>query len=185
MRLSSLPGRVSRRTIFSNASGKEERMPRGRPPKGPDIVDSLEGDNDAKLRLKTVLETVTGELSIAEACERLEICEARFHRLRQDVLQIALDDLKPKRLGRPPRKEPSEKEKRLTELEKENDQLKFELYAAFARTELAFALPHVITDEGREMIKKKAEEARRYQAQQKKCAEKKKRRTTRKQERKR
>ena len=38
-----------------------------RPPKGPKLVDSLEGDEHTKARLRVVLETITGETPIAEA----------------------------------------------------------------------------------------------------------------------
>ena len=76
-------------------------MPRGRPAKGPKLVEGLEGSDEAKKRLEVVLETIAGKIGIDEACETLDIGKTAFHKLRARVLQSALIDLEPKPLGRP------------------------------------------------------------------------------------
>jgi hypothetical protein len=81
--------------------------------------------------------------------------------MRRDALQAALDGLAPGVSGRPKRKDVEVDPKRLDAMERENDELRFELQAAFVRTELALAMPHVLTRKGRAEIKKKAREARR------------------------
>ena len=53
-------------------------MGRGRPPKGLSHVDSLPGEKAEKERLKTILATVTGDLSVKEACGRLEPEEPHY-----------------------------------------------------------------------------------------------------------
>jgi len=112
-----------------------------RPPKGPRLVDSLDGDEETKERLKTVLETIAGETPIADACARLGIGEARFHVLRKEALQGALAGIAPKPLGRPPKAAPSAEAQRVGELEAQVDQLGTELQASQIREELAVAFP--------------------------------------------
>ncbi len=71
---------------------------RGRTPSGPEYVDRLPGSETAKDRLKVVLETMTGTVRVHEACDRLQICEQRFHQLRR--LSSARGDAA--RIGRHP-----------------------------------------------------------------------------------
>ena len=73
----------------------------GRKPAGPQIAERLEGSPSAKQRLKVILETITGQLTVSEACEQLGIGESRFHTLRYQTLQATLEALEPRRLGRP------------------------------------------------------------------------------------
>ena len=54
-------------------------MGRGRPPKGLSHVDSIPGDPEAKRRLKAILATMSGDLTVKEACEHLGVSESRFH----------------------------------------------------------------------------------------------------------
>lgn len=77
-------------------------MPAGRPPKGPDLVDGLEGSAEARRRLKLVLETIQGERTVAEAVAMLGISESRFHAIRENALAGALETLEPLPRGRPP-----------------------------------------------------------------------------------
>ena len=65
---------------------------------------------------------------------------ARFHQLRHDFLQDALDGQLPRPLGRPPR---AETDVRIVELEQEVAALRVELHAARVREEIALALPQV------------------------------------------
>ena len=58
---------------------------------GPRHVKHLSGSERAKLRLSMILKTMLGELTVAEACAQLQVCESRFHALRNVWLQEALE----------------------------------------------------------------------------------------------
>ena len=136
-------------------------MAAGRPPEGPQHVNRLEGDDEAKRRLRVVLETLSGTKSIEEACDELHVSASRFHEMRREALQSALDGLAPGASGRPRRPEPDADPERLSTLEDQNRELQAELLASMVRTEIALALPHLFTRKARAEIKKKAREARR------------------------
>jgi transposase-like protein len=121
---------------------------RGRHPAGPNYVDKLAASVVAKDRLKEVLETMVGEGRVQEACQRLGVCEQRFHQLRQEAMEGALTALEPGVPGRPTQTVSPEQE-RIGALEEEVAALKVELRAAKAREEIALALPRVVktTDE--------------------------------------
>lgn len=113
---------------------------RGRYPSGPEYVEQLEGSAQAKQRLRVVLETMTGKYRVQEACQLLDICEQRFHQLRAELLQAALEQLEAKPAGRP-RSQPVP-----VEAEAVRDRLadmELELRVAQVREEIALALPHV------------------------------------------
>lgn len=118
-------------------------MSRGRPPAGPRLVDGLEGSEAAKERLRVVLQTVAGELSVLEACARLSVSEARFHELRAEVLQMALQHLEPKPAGRPAR-QPHPQAAEMATLKEQIQELKIELRATQIREELALLMPGVL-----------------------------------------
>ena len=107
---------------------------RGRLPVGPEYVDQLDGSAAAKERLKVVLQTLAGECRVLEACERLGICEQRFHQLRQEALEAALAGLEPGLPGRPAHT-PSPAEQQVRTLEGQLARLEVELRAAKAREE--------------------------------------------------
>lgn len=115
---------------------------RGRTPWGPEYVDHLAGSDVAKERLKVVLETMTGTLRVREACERLNICEQRFHQLRQHVMETALASLEPGSPGRPARPV-SPEEQRIRELKEQLLAKDVELKTAKVREEIALTLPRV------------------------------------------
>ena len=115
---------------------------RGRKPTGAKLVEHLDGSERAKARLKAILQTLSGERSIPEACEELGIAESLFHRVRGEVLQTALSRLEPRPLGRPP-SPPSPGDGRRAELQEENLRLQTELKAAEVRRELAEKLPRL------------------------------------------
>jgi hypothetical protein len=117
-------------------------MPAGRKPKGPDLVDGLEASALARQRLKVVLQSVAGEISVAEACRALDLSEAGFHKLRARILRGALDEAEPKTLGRPPKERPVET---VVALEKQIADLWADLRAAQIREQLALLMPHVMT----------------------------------------
>ena len=115
---------------------------RGRRPAGPEYVDHLPGSEQAKERLKVVLETVAGRCRIQEACRRLGISEPRFHQLRQQVLEAALERLEPQPAGRKPAPR-SPEQIRLDALADELAAKDVELRAAQVRAEIALTLPRV------------------------------------------
>jgi transposase-like protein len=116
---------------------------RGRKPTGANLVEHLEGSERAKIRLKAILETVSGQRTIPDVCQELGIRESMFHKMRSEVLQTAIGRLEPRPLGRPPQR-PRPEQQRLTELEQENLDLRVELKAAEVRRELAEKLPRLV-----------------------------------------
>ncbi len=75
--------------------------PTGRKPAGPQIAERLEGSPVAKQRLEVILEAIAGRWTVPEACRQLGIGESRFHELRNQTLQVTLEALEPRPLGRP------------------------------------------------------------------------------------
>jgi hypothetical protein len=63
---------------------------RGRRPVGPELIDRLAGSDEARRRAKVVLQTMTGELRVQEACERLGLSEQRFEAIRQEAIEGAV-----------------------------------------------------------------------------------------------
>ena len=118
-------------------------MRRGRPPKGPGLVDGLPGSAVAKRRLRLILETIAGDRSVGEACAVLGIGEAAFHKLRSRFLQESVDLLEPRPAGRPASSPPAGAQSQ-TDLEAEIRQLHLDLQAARVRAELALAMPQVL-----------------------------------------
>jgi hypothetical protein len=117
----------------------------GRKPMGSALVQRLEGSERAKLRLQVILDTLAGRLKIEEACQRLGIGEAMFHRVRTEVLEAALERLEPRPLGRPPR-QPTADDAELAQQAERIGELEAELHLAEVRQELAQVLPHVVDD---------------------------------------
>lgn len=118
-------------------------MSRGRPPSGPSLADKVEGSEQAKERLKVILQTISGEISIPDACRQLGLSEARFHELRQEWMQAACTALEPKPMGRP-KEMTFEEEVELLRLHRENRSLEKHLRAAQIREEIAVAMPHLL-----------------------------------------
>jgi transposase-like protein len=115
----------------------------GRKPLGPALVEHLEGSDNAKERLELILSTLAGQISVVAAAERLGISEAMFYKVRHRVLQVCLEDLEPKPLGRPPVRLTEDQQQR-QELETQVSALQRELAAQSVRVELLQALPHVV-----------------------------------------
>lgn len=112
-----------------------------RPPEGVGHVERLDGPEDLKRRLRVLLDTLAGRVSVAQACEELGVSESRLHELRRQALTGALGALMPKPAGRPAAAEtttPREKE-----LEARVQELEVDLQAALVRTELALAMPEL------------------------------------------
>jgi hypothetical protein len=107
----------------------------------------LDGSVQEKHRLRVILDVMGGAMSVKRACEVLGVSEARFHQLRRQVLQGALDSLAPRRAGRP-RAEVPEDSPQVEQLKRQVQELEVELQAALVRTELALAMPQVLIDRG-------------------------------------
>ena len=105
----------------------------GRKPLGTGHVDPLSGSERAKLRLATILNTLRGELRIADACQQLGVCESRFFAMRNHWLQEALELLEPRSAGRPPKAQVDPRQK---ELEQTNSQLEQQLLEAQVRRDV-------------------------------------------------
>jgi hypothetical protein len=115
----------------------------GRKPAGPQIADRLEGSPVAKQRLEVILETITGQLTVLQACQQLGVGESRFHALRNQTLQATLEALEPRPLGRPAKPtspEPAE----VDELQAELRRLHTELELAQVQLRLASIHPALI-----------------------------------------
>lgn len=115
----------------------------GRKPMGSELVEHLTGSELAKERLEMILETLSGQLLISDACEKLGIGESRFHQLRMDVLRAGLAKLEPGVPGRPSTTLSADAE-RAAQLERELEELREELRIYEVRQEVAEVLPHVI-----------------------------------------
>lgn len=125
----------------------------GRKPLGPALVEHLEGSPLAKERLELILATNAGQITVVEAARQLGISEAMFYKLRNRVLQVALADLEPKPLGRPPETN-SEEAQQQAALAARVAELERDLAAQTVRLELAQVLPHVVQSPAAAALKK-------------------------------
>jgi hypothetical protein len=116
-------------------------MSRGRRPTGPDYVWKLTGSAQACQRLEVILQTLGGAQSVAGACSVLGIAPTRFHQLRQEALQAAVQSLEPGLAGRPASRTPVDP--RIDQLRAEVRDLQLQLQAAEVRAELAAVLPRL------------------------------------------
>lgn len=98
-----------------------------RPTKGVEHVKRIDGSEDARSKLRWVLETLSGAATIEEACADLGISPARFAVIREQMLSGAMAALEPKPLGRPPRPRPDPEVEALLA---ENRELKRDLEAS-------------------------------------------------------
>jgi len=118
-----------------------------RPPEGVGHVDRLDGPEDLKWRLRVLLETIVGSVSVAQACEELGVSESRLHELRRQALVGALGALMPKPAGRPATSETTTAREK--DLEARIGELEVDLQAALVRTELALAMPELFRGRGK------------------------------------
>ena len=118
---------------------------------GPALVQNLDGSQRAKQRLEVILATITGQITIEQACQRLVIGPSRFYQMRTEVLEASLEYLEPRPMGRPAHVQTAE-EARCDELQQQVEQLRAELKISGVREEIARAMPHLAED--RERLKK-------------------------------
>ncbi len=111
----------------------------GRKPAGSKLVEGLSGSDFAKNRLQQVLRTLSGEVTIEEACAKLQISRTRFYDLRQSLLDGMVEHLEPRPAGRPFQKPDVPED--VAVLERRIAQLELELEASKIRTELNTFLP--------------------------------------------
>lgn len=125
-----------------------------RPPAGVGHVDRLDGPEELKWRLRVLLETLVGHISVAQACEELGVSESRLHELRRQALVGALGALMPRPPGRPAVAEtlPPREQELLTRI----GELEVDLQAALVRTELALAMPELFRGKKNRRRRKKA-----------------------------
>lgn len=121
-----------------------------RPPDGLKHVDRLDGPKDLNRRLRLILATVTGELTIEQACAELGIERARLQVLRKRALYGARDALAPGQPGRPPKPPPAAETSRVAALEAQLKELEGQLIAARVREEIALTMPHLLVREKKE-----------------------------------
>jgi hypothetical protein len=114
----------------------EEPFMRGRRPAGPEYIERLEGSALAKVRAKVVLQTMARELTVAQACAQLGICEQRFYQLREEHLSDFVAGFEPGQPGRPPRT-PSLAEQQIRDLQEQLAAKDVALRTALAREEIA------------------------------------------------
>jgi hypothetical protein len=116
---------------------------RGRPVKGAELVNDIGGSHAARERLRIILQTLAGTMSIQEASSVLGIKRSGFHKLRRQFLAQATGLLEPRPRGRQ-RREPTEAELELAKLRQELIQTKLDLKAQQIREEIALVMPHLL-----------------------------------------
>jgi transposase InsO family protein len=109
---------------------------RGRYPSGPEAVERLGGSDEAKRRLRVLLEVLSGRCRVKDTCARLGLGEARLEQLRRRALLGALAALEPRPGGRPPRRR-AVTASQVEELAARVRELELELRVAQARAEVA------------------------------------------------
>lgn len=126
---------------------------RGRKPSGTKLLDKFTASPRAQTRMRVILETLSGQKTIAEACGELGIGEAMFHRIREQALAAALQALEAKPMGRP-RTARSVPASQWAGLEQEQKDLKIALHTAEVRAEIAQSMPHLLRRKGRNKKKR-------------------------------
>ncbi len=123
-------------------SGGQSR--RGRKPSGAKLVDAFDGSALAKRRLKVILQTLSGELRVADACERLGINQAAFYKMRRRFLDESVAGLEPRKPGRRAGEEEPEE---VAALCREIAELTYRLRTTEIRARIARTMPHLLVPE--------------------------------------
>lgn len=134
-------------------SSNGESVRRGRPVKGSELVEGLEASAGARLRLRLVIETISGSVTVAEACRELGIGESRFYAMRREALAGAAAGLEPSPAGRPPKPRPQDDPER-EDLRRELLEARLELQAARLREQIAIAMPELLQSRKFDPLKK-------------------------------
>lgn len=112
-----------------------------RPGLGLGHVEKVEATELARERLRCVLATLSGEMTVEQACTELSISPARFAQVREEALGGAAQALEPRAAGRPAKPEPDAE---LVAARAEVARLKRELEASRIREEIALTMPHLL-----------------------------------------
>jgi hypothetical protein len=107
---------------------------------GAALAERVGASASAQERLKVLLETITGDKTMDQACRALGIKKTRLFKLRGRALEAAAAALEPQPMGRPSLAADAEAA-RIAALEERVRELEVELTAARVRVELAQALP--------------------------------------------
>lgn len=117
---------------------------RGRRPAGLDYVDRLRDyDDETRLRVKVILQTMFEGLRVKHACATLKMSPQRFHQLRETFMREGVEGIKPRPKGRPSTR-PSPQQQEVERLQQQLADARMELRAAQARVEIAALLPRVL-----------------------------------------
>jgi hypothetical protein len=116
---------------------------RGRRPSGPAYVERVSGSELAKQRARVVLETMTGQCRVLEACARLNISEPRLQQLRETLVTAAVASQEPGHAGRP-RHTVAPEQAEIALLKQQLADMEMALKAAQARAEIALVLPGAV-----------------------------------------
>jgi hypothetical protein len=119
---------------------------RGRRPAGPECVEQVAGSEQAKKRARTLLETMTGDCRVTQACEILNVSEPRYHQLKTHMVATLVASMEPGHAGRPAQQLSPEQEK-IAALERQLAEMEVKLQAVQARAEIALVLPNVVHDQ--------------------------------------
>ena len=122
-------------------------MARGRPIVGADLIERMDGPRGLRRRVRIVLATRSGTLTIAHACAELGVGRTRFHALRWQVLAGAMDAVKPRARGRP-RREPAVSAE-VVALQARIRELEIALRTTALRSEIALTMPYLLDRAGR------------------------------------
>lgn len=153
-------------------------MAGGRPNKGIRHVEKIDTDSATKERVRVILMTLNGELSVKDAAEALDISESRFHELRDTFLASGAQGLEPRPKGRPV-SEVNPKDVEIESLQKRIKDLEIEVETARVREEIALAMPEVLERRAKQAQQKLEDEKKRL----KRKMQKEKRQAKRKQRR--
>jgi hypothetical protein len=116
------------------------------------LIDHLAAPRAARRRVRVVLATIAGDLSITAACSALGVRRTRFFALRQQVLRGAIDAVVARPRGRPRRHAAADAEVR--DLQAQVRELDVALRATLLRSEIALTMPFLLDRAGR--VKKTA-----------------------------
>jgi hypothetical protein len=126
----------------------EAVMKRGRPGGGVALIDHLAAPRLVRRRVRIVLATLAGQLTITDACAQLGIQRTRFFALRYQILHGALAAITARPRGRP-RRAPADSAQ-IRELKARIRELELTLRATLLRSEIALTMPFLLDRAGRE-----------------------------------
>lgn len=112
-----------------------------RPGLGLGHVEHVEATEVARERLRCVLATLSGRMTVEQACAQLSISPARLAQIREEALAGAAAALEPRAAGRPAAPEPDAD---LVAARERIRRLERELEASRIREEIALTMPHLV-----------------------------------------